>query len=203
MGSSTPPARPYRTRQPCSSHVRRENDGWGSKAIDSVLTLPLVSFGFFLKLLPVSEAWCHSNQIQTNHKRDHNSNNALCHRMCQSMPKALLGSISSNFQSNVGKEVLLLLLTDVEIEAQKDRTICPCRISSMSGKRVQIPYVSLEFIVSPRITFPFQKIYSSAFSHLCLLPGNHENHSRESTKSTLNAQCECNTAVQDVFHITG
>lgn len=75
----------------------------GPKAIDSVLTLPLVSFGFFLKLLPVSEAWCHSNQIQTNHKRDHNSNNALCHHMCQSMPKTLFGSISSNFQSNVRK----------------------------------------------------------------------------------------------------
>ena len=142
----------------------------GPKAIDSVLTLPLVSFGFFLKLLPVSEARCHPNQIQTNHKRDHNSNNSLCHHMCQSMPKTLFGSISSNFQSNVRKEVLLLLLADVEIEAQKDRTIYLCRMCSMSWKRVQISYMSLEFIVSPRITFPFQKIYSSAFSHLCILP---------------------------------
>ena len=167
----------------------------GPKAIDSVLTLPLVSFGFFLKLLPVSEARCHSNQIQTNHKRDHNSNNALCHHTCQSMPRALFGSISSNCQSSAGKEVFLLLLADVGMEAQKDRTIYLCRMCSMSWKRVQISYMSLEFIVSPRITFPFQKMYSSAFSHLRLLPGNHEDHSRESMKSTLNAQCECDAAV--------
>lgn len=62
------------------------------------------------------------------------------------------------------------------------------------GKGFKSP-MSLEFIVSPRITFPFQKMYSSAFSHLRLLPGNHEDHSTESMKSTLNAQCECNTAV--------
>ena len=110
----------------------------GPKGIDTELTLPLVSFGFSL-LHPLSEVRCHSNQIQTNHKRDNNSNNALCHHMCQSMPKALFGSIASNFQSNVRKEVLLLQLADVEIEAQKDRTICPCPICSMSGKGFKSP----------------------------------------------------------------
>ena len=136
----------------------------GPKAIDSVLTLPLVSFGFFLKLLPLSEVWCHTNQIQTNHKRDHRSNSALCHHTCQSMPRALFGSISSICQSSAGKEVFLLLLADVGMEAQKDRTICPCRMCSMSGKRVQIPYVSRIYSLSKNnIPLP-ENVF------LCLLP---------------------------------